>query len=199
MLAHDKLYATRPNWAEGRSNYSMEICKHGVSGRRGRLASMHTSTLMAKTHGCGWRWWRGNCAQATRITGCATPLCWANYGGLFAWDGACPDSISFLYSCCSQSQHALGDNKQGQNINRCNINAHIPTYTKFPVHPTCVSLDCGRKPEHKEQTHIDTGWTRKHRTAMPELARSGLRPWLWGNSEPLCHLLTQIIHRKCTQ
>lgn len=30
----------------------MEICKQGGSGRRGRLASMPTSQLMANAHGC---------------------------------------------------------------------------------------------------------------------------------------------------
>lgn len=51
--AHDKQCALWLNWAgEGAIMY-LEICEQGVSGRRGRLASMHTSTGDGKDT----RWW----------------------------------------------------------------------------------------------------------------------------------------------
>lgn len=43
-FAHDKLCVPQANWAGRQSNSYKEIYKQGVSGCRGRLALMHTST-----------------------------------------------------------------------------------------------------------------------------------------------------------
>lgn len=57
-----------------------------------------------QTHGCGCRWWWGNCAQA-RIPGPTHthihPLAKPTVVG--------HSKFNFLYGWCSQSQHALGD------------------------------------------------------------------------------------------
>lgn len=45
----------RISWTglDGEGNHHMEICKQRVSGRRGKLAAMHTSMAMARTLKCG--------------------------------------------------------------------------------------------------------------------------------------------------
>ncbi|XP_062862288.1 zinc finger protein 3 homolog [Trichomycterus rosablanca] len=42
-----------------------------------------------------------------------------------------------------------------------------------PVHLTCMSLDCGRKPEHPEETHVHTGRTCKRHTERTQTISPG--------------------------
>uniref|UniRef100_A0A8C4SNC2 Calnexin-like n=1 Tax=Erpetoichthys calabaricus TaxID=27687 RepID=A0A8C4SNC2_ERPCA len=44
---------------------------------------------------------------------------------------------------------------------RAHTHPHTRDNLGSPMHLTCMSLDCGRKPEHPEETHIDTGRTCK--------------------------------------
>ncbi|XP_072420248.1 A-kinase anchor protein 8-like isoform X2 [Chiloscyllium punctatum] len=47
----------------------------------------------------------------------------------------------------------------------------------WPIHLTCTILDCGRKPEHPEETHADTRSMCKHHT--DSCLRQELNPGLW--------------------
>lgn len=112
-----------------------------MSGRRGRLASMHTST----SDGKNTRLWVevavGNCAQATRIPGCAIPVRALAEPAVVRCLVQTPhplNSINFLYRCCSQSQQ-----RQAKTL----MLIFSPTgNSEFPVHLTGMSLGCGRKP-----------------------------------------------------
>ncbi|XP_059506335.1 uncharacterized protein LOC125456831 isoform X1 [Stegostoma tigrinum] len=47
----------------------------------------------------------------------------------------------------------------------------------WPIHLTCTSLDCGRKPEHPEETHADMGRMRKLHTDSCLGRESTPGPW----------------------
>uniref|UniRef100_A0A8C4X4Y9 Collagenase 3 n=1 Tax=Erpetoichthys calabaricus TaxID=27687 RepID=A0A8C4X4Y9_ERPCA len=52
--------------------------------------------------------------------------------------------------------------------------AHTRANLESPIHLTCMSLDCGRKPERPEETHADTGRTCKLHAGRTREANPGL-------------------------
>ena len=58
----------------------------------------------------------------------------------------------------------------------------------WPINLTCTSLGCGRKPEHPEETHTDTGRTCKlHTDSHPSREPNRIPGAVRRQCSPLCH------------
>uniref|UniRef100_A0A8C4XHQ2 non-specific serine/threonine protein kinase n=1 Tax=Erpetoichthys calabaricus TaxID=27687 RepID=A0A8C4XHQ2_ERPCA len=121
-----------------------------------------------------------------------------------AFSASNDNNTGYLRVCWSQSQPTQGTRQEPipgrvpthrrTHTNTPTHQAHTRANLESPIHLTCMSLDCGRKPERPEETHADTGRTCKLHTGRTREANPGPQvSQLRGSSTTHCATMLSFV------